>query len=189
MTTMKIYTKTGDKGQTSLVGGQRVSKFSERIKLYGLVDELNSFVGLAKSEISSLHINPAHLYLERIQNLLFNIGSNLACLPEDRAKLKLPQLQSSDVLEIETHIDNLQVSLTPLRHFILPGGGKLSASLHICRTITRKLEILAIEFNEKNKDDVSQEILEYLNRLSDYFFVLARISNQEEKQPDIIWSK
>lgn len=189
MSSAKIYTKTGDSGLTSLVGGQRVAKSNERIKLYGLVDELNSFVGLARAEILNCHINISFSYLEKVQNLLFNIGSNLACLPEDRLKMMLPQVTDNDVLEIEKHIDQIQSVLSPLRNFILPGGGKLSAALHVCRTITRKLEVSSIEFNELNENDVSQVILQYFNRLSDYFFVLARVANNEEKKTDIIWSK
>lgn len=189
MSSSKIYTKTGDQGQTSLVGGQRVSKANQRIKLYGVVDELNSFVGLAASSLSNKNTHISYTHLPKIQNLLFNIGSNLACLPIDRIKINLPTLLKQDILELETQIDLISKDLKPLKNFILPGGTILSSHLHICRTVTRRLEIEATEFNAQNINDISSEILQYINRLSDFFFVLARLANHEVGVEDRLWEK
>jgi cob(I)alamin adenosyltransferase len=180
---MKIYTKGGDKGQTGLFGGERVSKNSERIEAYGTIDELNSFIGLAVEEVKSPEIKTV---LQKIQNELFTLGSDLATpLDEKNEKYKIPRVPKSFYQEVEKQIDKIEEQLEPLQNFILPGGSKASALLNICRTICRRAERRVVAL--KASIDIGENIIIFLNRLSDLFFVLARYENMISGIPDIIW--
>jgi len=165
----KIYTKTGDSGKTSLIGGTKVPKSHIRIQTYGTVDELNAFTGLLKDQLSDAHSR--ELLLE-IQDRLFTIGSVLACDPEKEIALRIPDLKESDVLLLENEIDQMNAKLPEMKSFILPGGHVSVSAAHICRTICRRAERQIVELGEK--EHVQPLIIKYLNRLSDYFFVLAR---------------
>jgi len=178
---MKIYTKTGDKGKTSLFGGNRVAKSNERIGAYGTVDELNSFIGLALAE--KLNEKTEKILLES-QNLLFVIGSELAT-PEN-VKNKLTRIiKSADVESLENSIDTIENELKPLQNFILPGGTRSASLLHICRAICRRAERRVVEIN--SSEDVNPYLLAYLNRFSDLLFVLARFENHSSSEPEIYW--
>jgi cob(I)alamin adenosyltransferase len=180
---MKIYTKGGDKGQTGLFGGERVSKNSERIEAYGTIDELNSFIGLAVEEVKSPETKAI---LQNIQNELFTLGSDLATpLNESNEKYKIPRVPKSFYEEAEKQIDKFEEQLEPLQNFILPGGSKASALLNICRTICRRAERRVVTLKASN--DIGENIIIFLNRLSDLFFVLARYENMISGIPDIIW--
>ncbi|MCC6250920.1 MAG: cob(I)yrinic acid a,c-diamide adenosyltransferase [Bacteroidia bacterium] len=178
---MKIYTKTGDKGQTSLIGGTRVPKYHLRIESYGTVDELNSWVGLIKDQMSdeeSVNI------LSEIQDRLFTIGSNLASDPE-RSKMKIPDLHEYDVELLEKHIDKMNEVLPVMRSFILPGGHTTISYCHIARCVCRRAERNVIKLNEESF--VNDIIVKYLNRLSDFLFVLSRYNGHLLKVSDIPW--
>src|SRR6201989_2749875 len=166
----KIYTKTGDTGKTSLIGGTKVPKSHIRIQTYGTVDELNAFTGLLKDQLSDTHSR--ELLLE-IQDRLFTIGSALACDPGKEIAMKIPDLKESDILLLENEIDQMNSKLPEMKSFILPGGHVSVSTAHICRTICRRAERLIVELDEKEHLD-QPLIIKYLNRLSDYFFVLAR---------------
>lgn len=167
---MKIYTKTGDMGQTGLIGGVRVNKNDIRLEAYGTVDELNSFIGFLLAEITeSYNTN----FLEEIQQHLFAIGSYLATDDKVAGELKQKFLPPTEIVDfIEHEIDQMDEKLPPLTNFILPGGSKSVALAHVCRTITRRAERRLFEM--KTSHDVDNLIIIYFNRLSDYFFVLAR---------------
>ncbi|MEW6470327.1 MAG: cob(I)yrinic acid a,c-diamide adenosyltransferase [Bacteroidota bacterium] len=165
---MKIYTKTGDKGQTSLIGGTRVPKHHIRIEAYGTVDELNSWIGLLHSQdIADDHKKA----LLEIQDRLFTIGSSLASDPE-RSKMKLPDLREEDVLMLEKEIDRMNETLPEMRSFILPGGNSTVSYCHIARCVCRRAERHTIHLSENSF--VAELVIKYLNRLSDYLFVLSR---------------
>lgn len=182
---MKVYTKTGDKGETGLLGGSRVHKDDRRIELYGTIDELNSFVGLITSESSDTKIND---FLQKVQSELFNLGSNLACPVTDREKFKLVGLTTDLVFEMESQIDLMEEKLEPLKNFILPGGAKTSAYCQVARTICRRAERRMITFERENpKDKVAGAII-FLNRFSDFLFVLARYFNKQNNIEDVLWS-
>lgn len=184
---MKIYTKTGDKGETSLIGGTRVKKSDRRLEAYGTVDELNSQIGLLRSELSerSLLVD-SQQFLHKVQNQLFKIGSHLAC--EDEAmREKLPAFDPNSVNEIETEIDRLEKCLAPLSNFILPGGTKLASLCHICRTVCRRAERRSAVIEQTTLETLG--IFLFLNRLSDYFFVLARACNKELSIDDVPWDQ
>ena len=181
---MKIYTKTGDKGETGLFGGERVSKNSPRISAYGTIDELNSFIGLAITEIKDESVKNNLL---TIQNYLFVIGSDLATPDtEKNKKLNIQRTPESYFIELEKMIDHYESKLEELRNFILPGGSKSAALLHICRTICRRAEREVVSL--KNSVTIGNNIIIFLNRLSDLFFVLSRFENKVSNQPDIIWN-
>jgi cob(I)alamin adenosyltransferase len=181
---MKIYTKTGDKGETGLFGGERVSKDSLRISAYGTIDELNSFIGYAITEIKDESIKGN---LSKIQNYLFTVGSDLATPDTDKnAKLKIQRTPESFYKEIEKMIDNYDAQLEELRNFILPGGSKGAALLHICRTVCRRAEREVVAL--KNSVTIGENIIIFLNRLSDLFFVLSRFENKVSNHPDTIWN-
>jgi cob(I)alamin adenosyltransferase len=181
---MKIYTKTGDKGETSLFGGERVSKNHQRICAYGTIDELNSFIGLALTEVKSQEIKDI---LTDIQNKLFIVGSDLATPQTDKNnKLNIQRTSEKFIIDAEKDIDTISEKLDPLRNFILPGGSKGSALLHICRTITRRAEREIVEL--KKMDNISDNILVFLNRLSDLFFVLSRYENKVSNIPETKWN-
>lgn len=173
---MKIYTKTGDKGLTSLVGGKRVSKCDARLDAYGTIDELNSFVGLL---VSSLPDGEDKCFLESIQKTLFDVGGLLA-LDEDTPASKYNLcLEPSEIDRIESEIDRISELLPPLKSFVIPGGTYESSLCHVCRTITRRAERCIYLVNEEFL--VYPEVLIYINRLSDYFFVLSRYFNLKKE--------
>jgi cob(I)alamin adenosyltransferase len=165
---MKIYTKTGDKGFTSLIGGTRVPKHHIRIESYGTVDELNSYIGLIRDQDIDAHDKEV---LKQIQDRLFTIGSSLATDPE-RSKMVIPDLLMSDVEMLETEMDTMNENLPPLKHFILPGGNNAISFCHIARCVCRRAERITVQLAEESTVDEKVNI--YLNRLSDYLFTLAR---------------
>lgn len=165
---MKIYTKKGDEGKTSIIGGTRVSKHHIRIEAYGTVDELNSWIGLLRDQNS--YKAQQNLLIE-IQDRLFTIGSLLAADPQ-KSKMALPQLSSSDLSLLEGEIDKMEQDLPEMKSFVLPGGDTLVSYCHITRCVCRRAERLTVHLNELEKIDPI--ILQYLNRLSDYLFVLSR---------------
>lgn len=181
----KIYTKTGDKGSTGLVGGTRVAKDDVRLNAYGEVDELNSFVGFLRASCSSVVSNEDSELLSKIQSSLFVIGSHLACEEDKVEAFKLPNLDSQIITQLESRIDAHALVLPPLKNFILPGGSKSASAAHICRTVCRRVERAMIA--NSNTHIVNSEFLIFINRLSDYFFSLARILNQFENTADEIW--
>jgi cob(I)alamin adenosyltransferase len=165
---MKIYTKKGDQGHTGLIGGTRVSKGELRIEAYGTVDELNSYIGLIRSfDINSNSV----LQLMEIQDRLFTIGSSLASDPE-KSEMKIPDLLESDVERLENWMDEMDTSLPELTSFVLPGGHPFVGHIHVCRCVCRRTERLVVALDEH--DYVAPLVLTYLNRLSDYLFVLGR---------------
>ena len=179
---MKIYTGKGDQGETGLYGGKRVPKNSLRIEAYGIVDELNSFVGLAITETVDKDVKALLL---KIQNQLFTVGADLAT-PEEK-KQEVDGTTREFYSRIEKEIDKYEAKLEELKNFILPGGSNSSAHLQVCRTITRRAERAVVSL--KNKVEISDNILIFLNRLSDLFFVLARYENQVSGNPDVKWEK
>ena len=180
---MKIYTKTGDKGMTSLFGGERVWKDHLRIEAYGSVDEINSFIGLAQCEISDKEISPV---LTEIQNELFVVGSDLATpIGQENSNSKISRIDEGYSKKIEKQIDSFNDKLPELKHFILPGGTKGAALLHTARTICRRAERKVITLSKAEK--IGDNISIYLNRLSDFLFVLARYENHVSNTPDVEW--
>jgi|SRR5579885_2386187 len=185
---MSIYTRTGDKGKTSLFDGSRVVKFDPRVETYGTVDELNSFIGAVASQLETQEVRSKKqtvqikTALEQIQNDLLDIGSALAT----PAALPVTGLQDH-VKEFEELIDDLTAKLPELKNFILPGGSKAGALLHVCRTVCRRAERRVVQLRQT--EDVDQAILVYLNRLSDLFFTLARYVNWIEKAKEVKWRK
>lgn len=185
---MKIYTKTGDKGETSLYGGTRVSKAAARVESYGTLDELNAFIGLAKAEISDEKVLSQ---LQKIQFDLFTVGSE-AATPTDKmflanGKSRLDLLISEEeIMELERWMDDLDASLEPLQFFILPSGGKAAASVHVCRTVCRRAERAMVHLNET--EEVRPELIKYLNRLSDYLFILARYISKISGEKEEYWN-
>ncbi len=165
----KIYTKSGDKGKTGLVGGQRVAKHHTRLESYGTVDELNSFVGLLQAEVSDEKL---HQFLGELQYKLFDIGAYLATETKDLEKYKIVACTAEDIKKIETLIDELTAELPQLKHFIMPGGHKTVALCHIVRTVCRRAERRVTLLSETA--EVEEVVLQYLNRLSDLLFVMAR---------------
>jgi cob(I)alamin adenosyltransferase len=178
---MKIYTKTGDKGFTSLIGGTRVAKHHLRIESYGTVDELNSYIGLIRDQDITDHDKQI---LKQIQDRLFTIGSLLAADPE-RSKMVTPDLHMADVELLEQEMDNMNERLPELRHFILPGGSNTISFCHIARCICRRAERITVHLAEESSVDEKVNI--YLNRLSDYLFTLARKIGNEGKIPENQW--
>ena len=178
---MAIYTRTGDKGKTSLMSGQRVSKSDLRVETYGTIDELNSAIGVVLSVISDKR-KEIRKELIKIQNDLLEIGSALA----NPASKQLKYLQQR-VKEFEKFIDQMTEKMPPLKNFILPGGGKAGAILHLARAISRRAERKTVALNNKQK--VDNNIIIYLNRLSDLLFTMARFVNFKEKKKEIIWFK
>ncbi|MBI2430881.1 MAG: cob(I)yrinic acid a,c-diamide adenosyltransferase [Candidatus Levybacteria bacterium] len=172
---MKIYTKTGDKGETSLFGGKRVSKASLRVEAYGTVDELNSAIGVVLAKMENKE-------LSNIQNDLFLIGTMLA-----NPKAKIVTGLQKRVEEFETLIDRMTSKLPELRNFILPGGGTTGSLLHVARTVCRRAERRVVALSQKEK--VDRAILMYFNRLSDLLFTMARYVNHKEKKKEVIWTK
>ena len=178
---MKIYTKTGDKGTTALFGGKRVSKAELRIETYGTVDELNSWIGVLRDQAVN---NTRQPELIEIQDRLFTIGSILATVPGND-KVKVPALTSSDVTFLEGKIDGMEEGLEPMKFFVLPGGHASVSFGHITRTVCRRAERLVIDLDSHEK--VDPLIIQYLNRLSDYLFVLCRTMTKELKVEETPW--
>jgi cob(I)alamin adenosyltransferase len=168
----KVYTKTGDKGETSLVGGARVSKASLRVEAYGDVDELNSIIGLSRAALQDGQIDEA---LSLIQNDLFTLGADLASPSE----IEVPRIQTSFVEALEELSDRFLAELEPLKEFILPGGSKAGATLHLARTVARRAERRAVKLSEA--ENVNELAVVYLNRLSDLLFILARVVNRRSE--------
>lgn len=180
---MKIYTKTGDAGKTSLIGGTKVLKSNDRINAYGTIDELNSFVGLASDYCNDEH---SKSILKEIQDRLFTIGSELACDPNKETKMIIPDLHESDIELLEKEMDRMDAELPVMRHFILPGGHLAASSLHVARSVCRRAERCCVLLHEKEAN-VSPLIIKYVNRLSDYFFMLSRYMCMKNNSPEIEW--
>ncbi len=169
---VKIYTKTGDKGSTSLIGGTKVPKNHIRIEAYGTVDELNSFIGLLNDHIAKDKDMPVNT-LREIQDRLFTIGSLLATDPDKHVKMPLPDLTEADVTLLEKEIDNMDRQVTPLKAFLLPGGDIAVSTAHIARCVCRRAERNCVNMAEKGLA-IDTLVIKYLNRLSDYLFLVAR---------------
>lgn len=179
----KIYTKTGDGGKTSLIGGTKVSKSNRRIEAYGTVDELNSFAGLC---FDYLREHKIHNIISEIQDRLFTIGSALACDPAKETKLKIPDLHESDIELLEKEIDKMNEVLPEMKSFILPAGHITVSTLHITRCVCRRAERCIVRMQNK-KAEVPGLIIKYLNRLSDYFFVLSRYAAHHLGAVELPW--
>jgi cob(I)alamin adenosyltransferase len=179
----KIYTKTGDKGTTSLIGGTKVSKSHLRIEAYGTVDELNSYIGLCRDLVQD---ESSRSILKEIQDRLFTIGSSLACDPEKEPKMKIPELKEDDIVLLEQEMDRMNEVIPPMKNFILPGGHVTVSHLHIARCICRRAERCCVKL-ELNNEEIELIVIKYLNRLSDYLFVLARYVAYQLKADEIIW--
>lgn len=180
---IKIYTKTGDAGATSLIGGTKVSKSNLRIEAYGTVDELNSHIGLLIDHLKDEH---CIVILKEIQDRLFTIGSSLACDPEREPLMKIPDLHESDVAALEHEIDWMNEVLPPMKHFILPGGHVAVSQGHVCRCVCRRAERICVSLRE-HSSSVEELILKYLNRLSDYLFVLCRYTCHLLQVAELTW--
>ena len=180
---MRIYTKTGDKGTTSLIGGTKVLKSHERIEAYGTVDELNSYIGLCRDLITDAAIQEE---LREIQDRLFTIGSALACDPEKESQLKIPDLKEQDILHLEKRMDAMDETLQPLQAFILPGGHPTVSNIHIARCVCRRTERLIVHLLG-TAEGSENLIFKYINRLSDYLFVLARFVGHQLRVDEIKW--
>jgi cob(I)alamin adenosyltransferase len=179
---MKIYTKTGDRGETSLIGGTRVKKSHARIEAYGTVDELNAFIGVVRDQDINQKRQP--LFSE-IQDRLFTIGSTLATDPDKEGKVPTPDLHEADIKLLEEQMDLLDEVLPPLRHFVLPGGHPAVSFCHVARTVCRRAERLVIALQEESP--VDDLVVKYLNRLSDFLFVLSRAMAFELGVKEITW--
>jgi cob(I)alamin adenosyltransferase len=179
----KIYTKTGDKGNTSLIGGTKVPKSHIRIEAYGTVDELNSYIGLCRDLLSD---EQSRNILLEIQDRLFTIGSSLACDPVKEPKMHLPDLKETDVTFLEKEIDRMNESVPPMKSFILAGGHPTLSHLHIARCVCRRAErcCVRLALESPSEDPI---IIQYLNRLSDYLFVLSRYNGHLLKAEEIAW--
>ncbi len=178
---MKVYTRRGDAGETSLIGGTRVSKDSLRIESYGTVDELNSFVGLLRDQDIDRH---AKEILIEIQDRLFTLGSLLAESP-DGSKMQLPQVNETDIDLLEKEMDAMDSLLPPMRNFVLPGGHPAVSIAHVCRTVCRRGERLVVNLGKS--EELNPILYKYLNRLSDYFFVLSRKLAHDLKVEETPW--
>ncbi len=179
---MKIYTKTGDAGETSLFSGRRVKKHNARVNLYGTVDELNSIIGLAISFCSHKEFTGL---LQNLSLTLFNLGSDLATPLEPKPKFEVPRINLENIEELEQYIDKFDAELPKLKYFILPGGSHSASFLHQARTVCRRAERLATELSEE--ENLGEFVIKFLNRLSDFLFVAARYANKVDGREDIIW--
>ncbi len=179
---VKIYTKTGDKGTTSLIGGTKVPKSHIRIEAYGTVDELNSYIGLCKDLLTG---ETEKELLQEIQDRLFTIGSSLACDPEKETKLAIPDLKETDITLLEKEIDRMNETIPAMKSFILPGGHPTVSHLHIVRCICRRAERCCVRLEDESA--VGAVIIKYLNRLSDYLFVLGRYTAHQLNVGEIPW--
>lgn len=179
----KIYTKTGDSGTTSLIGGTKVFKNNIRIETYGTVDELNSHLGLVADYTPDAHQRSV---VKEIQNRLFVIGSSLACDPEKQTGMHIPDLKEEDIKTLENEIDAMNDELPVMKHFVLPGGSPAVSSTHIARCVCRRTERLCVNMQQHNVF-IQPIIIKYLNRLSDYLFVLSRFTANELHIDEVIW--
>lgn len=180
---LKIYTKTGDSGKTSLIGGTKVPKSHLRIDSYGTVDELNSYIGLVHDLLTDEHSKKIIL---AVQDRLFTIGSSLACDPEKEPSMKIPDLKESDILLLEMEMDAMNETLPEMKNFILPTGHVAISTTHIARCICRRAERICVNLQE-NELFVDPLVIKYLNRLSDYLFVLARYTGHNLNIPEVAW--
>ncbi|MEO5782764.1 MAG: cob(I)yrinic acid a,c-diamide adenosyltransferase [Ginsengibacter sp.] len=180
---LKIYTKTGDLGKTSLIGGTKVSKSNIRIETYGTIDELNSYIGLVSDHCKDEHLKNI---LKEIQDRLSTIGSSLACDTDNEQKLKIPDLKETDVELLEKEIDVMNETLPEMKHFILPGGHVAVSTTHIARCVCRRAERWCVNMQEQNLF-VDPLIIKYLNRLSDYLFILSRYVGHLLQVAEIAW--
>ena len=182
----KIYTKTGDDGTTALGNGLRVHKFDVRVDAYGTVDETNASIGVARLQLTSEMIGLNDM-LGRVQNDLFDLGADLAT-PESDEKLEFEPLRviESQISRLESEIDELNANLSPLRSFVLPGGSPAAASLHVSRTIARRAERLIVQTAQDASQRINPHAITYMNRLSDFLFVAARVANDDGKN-DVLW--
>ncbi len=181
----KVYTLTGDKGTTALVGGKRVAKDDIRVEAYGTVDELNANIGLLAHN-SKLDIPGMHELIFKVQNKLFNIGAYLAT-PQENDSAPVYGLSQEDIAMLESKIDEMDEELPPMRGFILPGGTRLSALCDICRTVTRRAELRVVALS--HEAPVNPLVLQFLNRLSDFFFVFARFNNVTNQVEEVLWDR
>ena len=185
LTLSKIYTRGGDEGKTSLVGGQRVDKDAVRIECYGTVDELNSFIGAARLTTEQhAELEELSAILKRVQHELFNLGSILATLPAD-VHPQQPRVTAAEVLQLEQEIDRMNAPLAALRSFVLPGGSRANCDLHVCRTVCRRAERIAVTLAKI--DEVPADAIYYLNRLSDALFVWSRWVNHVLAAEETLW--
>lgn len=187
----KVYTKTGDKGKTRLAGGQEVWKDSMRVEAYGAIDEVNAVIGVVRAINAEVSVNPSakervEAELRWIQNKLFDVGSLLATAPGQTFK-NMPQVTERDVERLEHVIDRCQEDLAPLKEFILPGGGKVSAFLHQARTVCRRAERVCVALSKA--EPVDPTIVTFINRLSDTLFVLARWVSKMQGEPEFLWER
>jgi cob(I)alamin adenosyltransferase len=185
----RVYTRQGDQGQTGLVGGQRVPKDSPRIEAYGTVDELNAFLGTARATVNQLAVQEPRLamlgaLMLRVQHELFNLGSILATLPED-VHPRQPRVTDAEILQLEKGMDAMNEDLLPLRSFVLPGGSRVDAELHIARTVCRRAERACVALTRV--ESVPPEAVKYLNRLSDALFVWARWAAHVSGAGETLW--
>jgi len=181
----RVYTRQGDAGETGLAGGQRVAKDSRRIEAYGTVDELNSFVGLARATAASdSAVSSLSDILLRIQHELFNLGSILATLPED-VHPRQARITEAEIVQLEAEMDKMNEELPALRSFVLPGGSRLNAELHVCRTVCRRAERAVVAL--AREEQVPAEAAKYLNRLGDAFFVWSRWASHRSGIPETLW--
>ncbi len=182
---MKIYTKTGDRGETGLFGGQRVQKNNTRIQAYGTVDELNAFIGVLCDSTEDQWIKT---HLINIQHRLFSLGAYLATPPkEEKASLEVPDVFQEDIEVLEKEMDRMDAALEPLRNFILPGGHLQVSFAHLARTVCRRAEREVITLHQQ--ETLAPLAIQYLNRLSDYFFILARYLAKELDVKEVLWEK
>jgi len=179
----KIYTKTGDTGKTSLIGGTKVPKSHIRIESYGTVDELNSYLGMVIDQLTDIS---SKITLKEIQDRLFTIGSSLACDPDKEPLMKIPDLKESDILLLESEIDKMNEVLPAMRHFILPGGHIAISTTHIARCVCRRAERICVNMLQE-EIFVEPLVIKYLNRLSDYLFVLARYTGHLLQIEEVVW--
>lgn len=179
---MKIYTKTGDRGETGLFGGARVSKAAERVEAYGEIDELNSAIGFARAAQLSASTDA---FLHLVQSHLFDLGAELACTPGKESKLGLPLISDDAITRIETEIDAIEDRLEPLKLFVLPGGSEGASRLHLARTICRRAERRLVLL--ASIEEVRPELIRYINRLSDFLFSAAREENRVAGVADVPW--
>jgi len=179
----KIYTKTGDLGKTSLIGGTKVAKSDIRIESYGTIDELNSYIGLVNDYLSE---DATKTILKEIQDRLFTIGSSLACDPNKEALMKIPDLKEEDIKLLENEMDKMNEVLPAMKNFILPGGHVAVSTAHIARCVCRRAERICVSMIEHDSF-VEPLVIKYLNRLSDYLFILARYIGYLLQVPEIAW--
>ena len=185
----RVYTRGGDKGETSLVGGERLPKDAPRIEAYGTVDELNAYIGIARQTAEDLlRAHPAlselDTILKRVQHELFNVGSILATLPKD-VHPRQPRVTQAEITQLEKEIDRMNEGLPELRSFVLPGGCRLNAELHVCRTVCRRAERHCVSL--ARGEELDPDIVRYLNRLSDALFVWSRWASHTLGVPEILW--